>query len=317
MTDQVRRALLWYASIPPVCCGRLMSVFPSDNSPTARLIPPETNKKPEKKTWRGNSERPCQMLSSPELGARFLFAFSPRRASTDYLFHAQSKHKWLSHQYSQPDFLLARRLPLRCPCVAASFCLIFHILHLSFSPPPAQLKIRNLNAYEYVYKCIKIYISTSLRMYPHGTGREESDGGEVKGEIQHGAFREQRAFSSCLVKNVRYVWVSYAYSYTRKWIHAWMGWVEGWMDGQTHTKTPCCIDQQHPEKLRANNVAPCRLAQGAIFRLTFVGKRCFGQVTWLFIGIVLKHFCRTQPEQSPASFTEENLSDVAVSTGVA
>lgn len=129
MTNQVLRALHWCASIPPACYGRLMSVFPSDNSPTAWVIPPETNKKPKKHDKERVSDR-CQMLSSPKLGSHFLFLFfflllSRRRLSFSCAIETQMIIPSVFPTRPSP----LRRLPLLLPMCSRLF--LSHFSHFA------------------------------------------------------------------------------------------------------------------------------------------------------------------------------------------
>lgn len=86
-------------------------------------------------------------------------------------------------------------------------------------------------------------------------GREEKSQMEERLKGRYSTEPSRRAFSSCLVKNARYVRVELLHPQMNTRVDG-MG---GRVDGQTHTKTWRSIDQQHPEKLRANNVAPCHI----------------------------------------------------------
>lgn len=106
MPNTAVAAPLWCVSIPPACYERLMSVFPSDNSPMAQSNSPRNKQAQQREEeWRrdhaGCRPSPCW---APIFS--FLF-FSPVQTNADCVFHAQSKHKWLSHQYSQPGPLPA------------------------------------------------------------------------------------------------------------------------------------------------------------------------------------------------------------------
>ena len=136
MPNQEQRVQVWCVAISPARSGRLMSVFVSDNSPTAGATPRGANKDPKKRDEervrsRGRGSAPAFFSSS-----FFFFFFS---SNADSLFYAQLKHKWLSHQYSQPGPLPAAvSLPPVCSRLFLSHFSHFAYLFQPTSNSPAE-----------------------------------------------------------------------------------------------------------------------------------------------------------------------------------
>ena len=134
MPNQEQRVLLWCVAISSARSARLMSVFVSDNSPTAGATPRGTNKDPKKR-----DEERARSRSRSSAPAFFFFFFFFFSSNADVLFYAQSKHKWLSHQYSQPGALPAAvsLLPM-CSRVFPSHFSSFAYLFQPTSNSPAE-----------------------------------------------------------------------------------------------------------------------------------------------------------------------------------
>lgn len=126
MPNQEQRVLLWCVAVSSARSARLLSVFVSDNSPTAGATPQGTNKDPKKR----DEERVRSRTKS--LAPAFFFAFFPPML-TCFFMHNRSTNDDPISIHSQA---LSPLPSLCCPCVAVSFCLIFLVLHIFFSPPP-------------------------------------------------------------------------------------------------------------------------------------------------------------------------------------
>lgn len=116
MPDRGLRALLWCVSISPACYGRLMSVFPTDNSPTAWVIPPETNKNTENVTRREWQTTPDVILL--KLGFHLLsvlFLLPPRPTLTSFFMHNRSTNDYpiSIHRRALSSVLSTSLLPMQ------------------------------------------------------------------------------------------------------------------------------------------------------------------------------------------------------------
>lgn len=91
--NKVLRALLWCVSISPACYERLMSAFPTDNSPTAWVIPRETNKTAENVTRR-------EWQTTPDVICSFYFLLH-RPTLTSFFMHNRSTDDYPISIHSQ------------------------------------------------------------------------------------------------------------------------------------------------------------------------------------------------------------------------
>lgn len=105
-----------------------------------RMTPPRAEQFPQEQTRTRQNVTRREWETAPDVvfpKARFPLLLVPFFSILPWLAASYA----IKTQMIIPSVFTARpspcwRLPLRCPCIAVSFCLVFHILHLFFSPPP-------------------------------------------------------------------------------------------------------------------------------------------------------------------------------------
>lgn len=227
-----------------------MSVFPSDNSPTAQVIPPETNKNPENVTRKEWETAPDVVLPEARLPLSFSFFllllgptltsfFMHNRNTNDYPISIHSQT--LSPLPSTSLLPMYSRFP---PSHFSHFASLFQ--PTSNSPAERLNKWKNermkwikAEVYIYIYCtyiCAGFFGVSSKYIHMGWEGKRQMEE-RLKGKYSV----ESRVFSFSLLPRSQcvLVWVQLLHSQVNT--HIEITHTPGWMDKHT-AKTPCSID---------------------------------------------------------------------------